>query len=195
MKTCAWCHEPMPGTRRRRVTCSNRCRKALSRETKRHRSSNSNQAGSVTPGDDPYVEPPRPSETRSYGSWRSDETFRRMLAAEAARSQPLTPQERELLTRQRRNPGVLLPELQQMMLDRELERMRREAAEYASHQPLKPENPLDPSSLGSLARRASESRRANRPADLHMAILRPGPSGPYPDDYANECIDKASIGW
>jgi predicted nucleic acid-binding Zn ribbon protein len=192
-RRCAWCHDPMDDTTRRRkhaVTCSNRCRKALSREAKRHRGSNSIQSGSVTTGDAPYVEPPRPGETDSYGAWLAGERFRAQLAHHVATSQPLTDQEKELLSRQRRNPGPLLPELAQLQIDRAREQQRRELAEYASHQPIKVEDRLDPSSQGSVARRARESRRLNQPVDPHLSVLRPGrQSGQrfWYDD--NQCID------
>jgi hypothetical protein len=110
---------------------------------------------------------------------------------------PLTEHERELVALQRRNRGVLLPELAQLQLDQAIEEQQREAAEYASRQPIRPESPLDPESIGSMARRARESRRLNRhlAADPHVSILRPGPrSGPAPWD-DNECIDKDAIGW
>jgi hypothetical protein len=120
----------------------------------------------------------------------ADDRFREQLTAEGVRSQPLTDHERSLLEKQRRNPGVLLPELQQRLIDHERERQRREAESYQEHQPLKVETPLDPSSHGSLARRARYDRSRNRPQDPHAAILRPGPgrSGPHPWDDEPECI-------
>ena len=196
MRSCAWCGQPMDDTKRRRkdaLTCGNRCRKALSRDAKRHRSSNYTHGGSVPPPGVPYAEPPRPSETRSYGSSLADARFRSQLANEGIRAQPLTDEERDLLARQRRNQGVLLPELQQLLLDRELERREREAAERSQHQPIKVEDPLDPSTMGSLARRAIASRNANRryAADPNMHVLRPGMSGPSYDplDDSPECVD------
>jgi hypothetical protein len=190
MKLCAWCGEPMNGTRRKRLTCSNRCRKALNRQANRDRSSSSTQARSVTPGSVPYLEPPRSAETGSYAAWLADERFRAQLADHDVMSQPLTDDERELLRLQRANPGVLLEPLRQRQLDRAIEQQRREAEIYQERQPLKPENPLDPSSLGSLGRRAAQSRRLNRPVDPHLSILRPGhQSGPHPWDDEPQCID------
>lgn len=158
---------------------------------KRQGGSYSTQAGIVTAGDVPYSEPPRPSETGSYGAWRSEETFRKMLAAEAVRSQPLTAHERELLRLQRANPGPLLPELAQLQLDRALEQQRREQSETSYDQPLKPESRLDPSSQDSIARRGRVSRQRNRPVDPHLSILRPpGQPGHGPwDNDEPECFD------
>jgi hypothetical protein len=184
----------MDDTKRRRkgaLTCGNRCRKALSRDAKRRRQSNYTDAGSVTPAGVPYAEPPRPGESDSYGSLLADARFRSQLANEGIRAMPLTDEERDLLARQRRNPGVLLPELAQLQVDRAEEQQRRELAETSQYEMIKPENPLNPESIGSLARRARESRQANR----HLAtnpdayILRPGhQSGPHPWDDEPECI-------
>jgi len=189
---CAWCGQPMDDTRRRRgrarLTCGNRCRKALSREAKRSRSSKSNQAGIVTAGDVLYSEPPRPSETRSHGSWRSDETFRRMLAAQAVRSQPPTAEERAAQDWERRNPGIRHPLFVARWAEADAERRSREQAEYGARQPLKVEDRLDPASLGSLARRARESRRINRAADQYTRMRPDGQPGP-PSWSDNECVD------
>jgi hypothetical protein len=176
----------MDDTKRRRkdaVTCSNRCRKALSRDAKHHEGSNYFSSGSVTSPGAPYFDPPRPSETGSYGAWLSGERFREQYARHAATSQPLTEEERDLLARQRRNPGVLLPELHQRLIDIEAERREREAAETSHARPLKVEDPFDPSSQGSLARRAIASRNANRHrvGDPSTYVLRPGHQpGPHP---------------
>jgi hypothetical protein len=181
MRRCAWCHEPMDDKTRRRkhaATCSNRCRKALNRQMRCSGGSNSIQGRSVTPGDVPYSEPPRPSETGSYGAWLSDERFRAQLSHHEEATRPLTQDEKVLLDRQRRNVGVLLPELRDKLLDRAAELRRREIAETHVDEPLKPENPFDPSSQGSLARRAMQSRAINRPVDPHAYILRPGQPGP-----------------
>lgn len=192
MRQCAWCHNPLDDTKLRRkdaVTCSNRCRKALSRDSKRRGSSSYTQAGSVPTGDVPYLEPPSLGETGSYAAWRSGERFRTQLADHAVMSQPLTDDEQHLLKLQRANPGVLLEPIRQRQIEREFERMRRGAVEYASHQLLKVETPLDPSSHGSLARRAMQSRAINRPVDPQRFILRPGRrSGPHPWDDEPECI-------
>jgi hypothetical protein len=137
-----------------------------------------------------YSTPPLAGTPGMLSLSRADDRWRAALENHAATSQPLTDDERALLDRQRRNPGVLLPELQQLLIDRATEQQRREAAEYASHQPIKPETPLDPSSLGSLARRARESRRTNRPVDPYSAIVRPvHQSGPHPWDDEPQCID------
>jgi hypothetical protein len=120
---------------------------------------------------------------------RADTEFRRQLEQYQEAAQPLTREKRALLSRQRRNPGVLLPELQQIMLDRERERQAREAAEHAARQPLRPEDPRDPGSIGSRARRGRYDRAMNKPHDPHRAILRPLDSHPGPQwDDEPECI-------
>jgi hypothetical protein len=125
----------------------------------------------------------------------ADERFRAQLSHHEEAMRPLSDHEVELLRRQARNVGVLLPELAQLQIDRAIEQQRREAAEYASHQPIKPETPLDRSSLGSVARRGRAERQGNRRVDPHSRILRPGQSGPHPWDDEPQCIDKSSIGW
>lgn len=188
----------MDDTARRRkhaVTCSNRCRKALNRAMKHSGGSYSIGRGSVTPDDGPYVEPPRPGETDAYSAWLAGERFRAQFRSYQAASQPLTQDEKVLLARQRRNPGPLLPELRDKLLDRAIEQQRRETLESHIDEPLKVEDRFDPSTHGSLARRAAESRRLNRPVDPHLSILRPGQPGHGPWDDSNECIDKSSIGW
>lgn len=187
MKMCAWCHSPMDDTKRRR-TCSTRCRKALSREMKQARRSNYTRASSVTPGDDPYAEPPRPGES-FYRASAGDERFKRQLARDGTRAQPLTDEERTLLARQCRNPGPLLPELQQRLLDHELERMRLEAAEY--HQAaIKVEDRFDPSSWGSVAARAIQSRQRNKPIDPNLYALRPpAQPGHRPTGDLPQCVN------
>jgi hypothetical protein len=90
---CVWCHEPMDDTKRRRndaVTCSNRCRKALSRDAKRHRSSSSTDGGSVTAPGVPYPGPSRPSETGPFATDRATRRFRAQLSRNAVASQPLS---------------------------------------------------------------------------------------------------------
>lgn len=173
-RQCLQCGGPMDNRRSDAVFCRQRCRRRY-----RRRAESSNYA------------PPPPGTSGVLAQSRADETFRRQLANEGIRAMPLTDEERDLLARQRRNPGPLLPELQKLLLDRELERREREAAEYASHQPIKVEDPIDPSSQGSLARRAIASRNANRryAADPNMHVLRPGQPGPHPLDDLPECID------
>lgn len=176
----------------RTVTCSNRCRKALSREAKRHRGNNSTYGGSVTPGTDPYVEPSRP-ETGPFADSRADERFRAQLSRQTVASQPLTEEEVSLLALQRRNPGVLIPQLRDKLLERELERMRQEAAETSQDQPVKVQDPIHNPDPTVVARRAIQSRNANRrcAADPNIAFaLRPGQSsGPHPWDDEPQCVD------
>ena len=122
---------------------------------------------------------------------RADKRFRDQYESEQVRSQPLTPEERSAVAWQRRNPGPLHPLLQQRLIGHELERQAREAAERSQHEPLKVEDRLDPSSHGSLARRARYDRARNRPQDPHVSILRPGPgrSGPHTWDDEPQCFD------
>jgi hypothetical protein len=189
VKSCAWCGQPMDDTKRRRkdaVTCSNRCRKALSREMKHRRSSSYTDAGSVTAPGVPYVEPPRPG---ALAADRASERFHRQLSRHVEASQPLNAEERAIRDHMRRNPGVLHPVLAARHVEAERERREREAAEYASHPPVKVEDPFDPTSQGSLARRAIQSRAINKPQDPYERMLRPGQSGPHPLDDLPECID------
>ena len=173
-RQCLQCGGPMDNRRSDAVFCRQKCRRRYSR-----RAESSNYA------------PPPSGTSGVLAQSRADETFRRQFANEGIRAMPLTDEERDLLARQRRNPGPLLPELRDKLLEHELERMRREAAEYSQFQPLKPENPFDPSSQASLARRAIASRNANRryAADPNMHVLRPSQSGPDPLDDLSECID------
>ncbi len=192
MRRCAWCQEVMDDTkrsRRNRLTCSSRCRKRLSRAARGSQSSNSTRGGSVTPGDVPYAEPPARREN-PFARHDADHRWRFQYAAEAVRSQPLTPEEKAAVAWQKRNPGPLHPLLAQRLIDHELERQAAEATERAQHQPLAVEDPHRPSTVGSVARRARYDRSRNRPQDPHVSILRPGPgrSGPHPWDSDNECV-------
>lgn len=195
MKRCAWCQEILDDTkrsRRNRLTCSNRCRKALSRDAKRTRSSNSTRASSVTPDDVLYMEPPARREN-PFARVDADDRWRSQYAAEAVRSQPLTPEEKAAIAWQKRNPGPLHPLLAQRVIDAERERQAAEAAERARHQPIEVEDPHRPSTMGSVARRARYDRSRNRPQDPHVSILRPGPgrSGPRPWDSSDDpqCLE------
>jgi hypothetical protein len=176
-RQCLQCCGALKKARSDATFCGQRCRRRFVRSG---RSSN-------------YHEPPRSSTAAGPGvlaEMRADTEFRRQLEQHVEASQPLSRAERQLLSRQRANPGVLLPELAQLQLDRAIEQQRREAAEYAARQPLRPEDPRDPSSLGSVARRARYDRTRNRPADPHLSILRPldRHPGPHPWDDEPECI-------
>lgn len=201
MERCAWCHGLMDDSgdsarrrRRDRLTCSNRCRKALSRELKHEKRSNDSRAKGVTQGSTPYDEPPRPGES-FYQPSVGDERFHRQLAQEAIRALPLTDEERQLHARAQRNIGVELPEFTQMRLDREYERMRLEAAEAARADPIRVQDQLDRSTYSHPARRAIRSRRNNKPVDPSMQVLRPPgrQSGPHPWDDEPQCI-QAPVG-
>lgn len=148
-----------------------------------------------------YLDPPSPPSPGTAGKAafadvRADERWRRALEGETTRAEPLDDIEQALLDQQRRNPGVLLPELHQRLLDQAKADRQAEKEARADFE-LKVETPLDPSSLGSVAARARHSRAANRPHDPHLAVLRPSAPGPRPRAYDDEpqCIDKASIGW
>ncbi len=203
VKLCVICNKPLDDGERRRsdaVTCSRACRTALWRARRKVRREGGGRFVRVTRdsyGSAASFEPPASPTASFLVQSRADDRFRAQLVNAAAMSQPLSPEEEAAVAWQRRNPGVLHP-LMAQRLDADAERREREAAE-TSHQPvLKPENPLDPASLGSLAIRARYDRMRNRPADPHLSILRSGPgrSGPpsWYDD-SNECLDKASIGW
>lgn len=105
---------------------------------------------------------------------RADERFRRQLAGEGVTSQPLTEDERDLLALQRRNPGVLLPQLQQHLIDIGAERRRLELAETYDDWPLKVQDRFTNPDPTVVARRAIQSRRINTPVDPYEYILRPG---------------------
>lgn len=180
-RRCLQCGGELTGRRSDAVFCRQRCRKRYGRRSQSSK----------------YIEPPSAG-TAGAPEDRADERWHQQLSRHEEAAAPLSPEDHELLARQRRNPGVLLPELRDKQLDQAAEQQRREQAERASHsRPIKPETPLDPFSLGSVARRARESRRINKPADPHLRILRPGPSrsGPPGWDDLPECIDKRDIGW
>jgi hypothetical protein len=144
-----------------------------------------------------YLEPPS-ARTDPLSEYRADRHWQRLHAAHEQAAQPLSPEQRVLLQRQKRNPGVLLPELAAMQLARAIEAQRREQAEtydqaFAVQDPV--HNP-DPTVL---ARRGRLSRRGNRhlAADPHLGIMRPSPGRSGPHDWYddNECIDGNAIGW
>jgi hypothetical protein len=201
-ESCTWCRGPLtpgrPGRARRgraRLTCSSRCRKALNRDIRASQSSNYTPGDIVTPPDAAYAEPPARRENL-FARYDADDRWRSQYAAEAVRSQPLTPEEKAAIAWQKRNPGPLHPLLAQRHVDAERERQAAEAAERARHQPLAVEDPHQPSTMDSVSRRARYDRARNRPQDPHVAVLRPGPgrSGPHPWDDDNQCVD-APKGW
>lgn len=180
-RVCIQCGKPLGNRRLDAVFCRQKCKRRYYRQ---RQSSNYLPAGTAGTGGMPED--------------RADERWRQQYSRHEEASAPLSPEDHELLARQRRNPGVLLPELRAKQLDQAAEQQRREPAERASHsRPIKPETPLDPSSLGSVARRARESRRINKPQDPHLGVLRPVPSRSRPPGWDDlpECIDKRDIGW
>ena len=192
---CVICEKPLDDDRRRRadaVTCSKRCRTALWRARRKARRTSGIPSGGVTRDASASAagfEPPRPG---ALAADRAGERFRRQLSLHVEAEKPLTAEERAIREHMRRNPGVLHPVLAARWAEAEAERREREAAESASHEPpLKPENPFDPSSQGSLACRAIASRNTNRryAAGPNMHVLRPGLSGPHPLDDSPECTD------
>lgn len=173
---CMYCGRPLEGKRAGALFCKDSHRKRFDRYQKKIGAD----------GHDPPV-----SRTSALNESRADRAFRSALAAESTRAAPLTDEERQLLAAQRRNPGVLLPQLHQRLLDHELER-RRALAEEAVN-PIKVEDPYDATTLGSRARRAQQSRRNNRPVNGNLYALRPPvQSGPYPGDEP-QCI-QAPVG-
>lgn len=173
-----YCGQPLTGKRQGALFCKDAHRKRYSRWQQKIRSEG--------------YEPP-PSGPSVLTESRAHDTFRRQLDAEGTRAMPLTDEEIGLLAAQRRNPGVLHPGLHKRLLDREYDRMRQEAEEASRADAIKVENPLDPSTLGSVRRRAIQSRRANRhyPRDPNEHVLRPPPgSGPGPWDDEPQCISS-----
>lgn len=190
---CVICEKPLDEERRRRsdaVTCSKRCRTALWRARRKARRNGGVPLAGATRdgyGTAASFEPPRPG---AFAADRAEERFRAQLSRQTVASHPLTAEERELLAVQGRNPGVLIPALRDKYLERELERIRRESAETSQFQPLRVENQFDPSTYGSVARRAIQSRQRNRPHDPNLYALRPpSQSGPRPIGDIPECID------
>ncbi len=172
-RQCLQCGRPLENRRSDAIFCRQRCRRRYYRRGQSGRTSNC-----ADPAAWPFPD-------------RADERFRDQLEQHVARSQPLTPEERSAIAWQRRNPGPLHPLLAQRLIDHERERQAREAEARSQHQPLKVEDRLDPSSHGSLARRARYDRARNRPQDPHVSVLRPGPgrSGPQPFDDEPQCFD------
>ena len=116
---CMQCGKPLEGKRRGALFCKDRCRKRFDRW----------QNKAEANGYDPSV-----SRTSALTESRADATFRAQLASHQIASEPLTDEERILLARQRRNRGVMLPQVRDKLLEHELERMRLEAAEVARAQ-------------------------------------------------------------
>jgi hypothetical protein len=185
VRACVICEKPLDDGRKRRrdaVTCGSSCRTLLwrARRKARHGDSvpyvdvNGDGYGSVASFQPPPSHPGPTGDDRFYeqASLQDDVIT-------------YTPAERQW---QSRNPGVMHPDVQRRMLDRELARQQRQAEEAASNRGLRPENRLDPSSRGSVARGAVESRRISRPADPYGRMLSPGRSGPHPWDNEPQCI-------
>jgi hypothetical protein len=177
-RQCRQCGRSLEGRRSDATFCRQRCRKRYGR---RRPPSN-------------YTEPPSVS-TDGPSEYGADNRWRQQYARHEEASEPLTDHERQLLDRQRRNPGVLLPELARLQLDRAIEQQRREQAD--ARLPIMVEDPYHPESLGSLQRRARYDRKLNKPQDPHLAVMRPGPgrSGPPGWNDLPECIDGDAIGW
>ena len=171
---CLQCGKPLTGKRQGALYCKDRCRKRFGRHQEKLAETG-------------YA-PPLSRTSAIYES-RADQRFRAALAGEGIRAQPLTDDERELLARQRLNPGVLLPELQARLIEVDAER-RLELAETYDDRPLKVEDRFTNPDSTVVARRAIQSRRINKPVDPNAYILRPSQSGPshYPGDLP-ECID------
>jgi hypothetical protein len=148
---CAWCDGPIIGRRADAVTCTDSHKTMLSqygkpsrRQRRRWRSSNSTSELAVNPQS------------------RGNDAFYGMIA------QPeVTEETRALFDRQKRNPGVLIPELQGHLLEQDMQRRRHEAASQRNDAPLGPQdrfsNP-DPTVLG---RMAATNRRVNRAKHRH----------------------------
>lgn len=202
VRACVICERPLDDGRKRRrdaVTCSPSCRTLLwrARRKARHGDSvpyvdvNGDGSGTVARFQPPASDPGPTGDDRFYAQAALDEE-----AITYTRAERLW---------QTRNPGVMHPDVQRRILDREIARRQREAEEAASHTGLKPETPLDPSSRGAVARQAMESRRVNRPQDPYERTLQPRRPGPprHPSAIEAECIDapwarntpRQSPGW
>jgi hypothetical protein len=189
---CVVCNGVLRAPARRgrpRLTCSNRCRQAYNRSMRGQPRVTGSRSRNAGPGDVQYREPPRPPETGSYGGSLADARFRAQYEQHAEAEKPLTPIEKSWLAQQKRNPGVLIEPLRQIQIDRARTEQRQQAEEAASHQPLRPESPLDPGSLGSVGRKARYDRAMNKPADQARSILRPLDRHPGPPDDDNQCVD------
>lgn len=173
-RRCMQCSEPLQNRRPEAVFCRQKCKRRYYRRTQESK-----------------YEPPLPGTSGVLSESRADERFRAAVASHQEASQPLDDYERELLARQRRNRGVLLPELQQRLLNREYERRRAEAAEAARADPIRVQDQLDPSTYTSLARRAILSRNRNSKPQAPDAYILRGQPGPvrYPAAMEAEMID------
>lgn len=170
-RQCIQCGSPLENRRPDALFCRQRCKRRYYRR-----------------GDSSSYAPPPPAGTIAFAQSHAGTRFRAQLADHDAISQPLTPGERDLLRLQRANPGVLLEPLRQRVLERAEAGRQAEEETRAQFRPVKVEDRLDPASLGSLARRAIQSRTRNKPADPHLHVLRPGQPGPHPPDDSPECI-------
>ncbi len=205
---CVVCERPLDDDGRRRsdaVTCSKRCRTALWRARRRIRRDGGVPFVSVTRDGYGSLTSFEPPASLGESRWsQADDRFHSQLTLHEKAA--LTREEEAAVAWQKRNPGPLHPLLQQRLLDADAERRRREDEEASHHRPLKVETPLDPSSHGSLARRAMQSRAINKPVDPYAHILRPGhqPGPPrYPGAPEAEMTDspwgrttpRSAIGW
>lgn len=185
-RTCLQCGRVLENRRSDAVFCRQRCRRRYYRGRQSSK----------------YM-PPLASTSPWAHEDRADERFRRQLADhQGVSAHVLTPAERAW---QSRNPGVLPASAQQRIIDADLERRRLEAAERERSQDraISVETPLDPSTIGSVARQGRASRAVNRPTDPYAH--RPGQSGPsrYPTAPDAEMIDapwgrstpRSAIGW
>lgn len=140
-----------------------------------------------------HTEPPRPG--NSIAQDRTDREWRRQLAAEAIRAEPLTDEEHQALVLQHRNPGPLVPFFRKRHLAHAEAELRARSAAVRDPRAIKVEDPYDPATIGSVAARARQSRALNKPVEPYRSMLRPGPeSGPSPYDYEAEMTD-APAGW
>jgi hypothetical protein len=186
VRLCVICQRPLDDGRKRRadaVTCGASCRTLLWRARRRIRRDGG--VPSLRVDVDGYgslvsFEPP------ARRPWsQSDDRFHSQAALQDQGAIEITRAERDHM---RRNVGVMHPAVSQRLTERELHLRACEAESYRQHNPIKPETPLDPSSLGSVARRGIESRRANRPVDPYERMLSPGRQ-PGPSRYPGEAME------
>jgi hypothetical protein len=202
---CVVCQRPLDDGRKRRadaVTCGASCRTALWRARRRIRREGGVPGLRVDGDGFASLTSSGPPAARPWS--QSDERFHDQYARQDEGSIEITRAERDHM---RRNPGTVHPAVQERLLQRQLDRQAREAAEYDSRRPLKVEVPGDASSLDAVARRGQASRRANRPVDPYDRMLtadrQPGPSRSPSSAPEAEMLDspwgrptpRSAIGW
>ena len=110
--------------------------------------------------DSNYTEPPRPG--NSIAQDRADREWRRQLAAEGIRAEPLTDEEHQALAHQRRNPGPMVPFFRQRFLAQADAELRAREAAVRDPRALRPESPHDPATIGCCGSHGTRQPRAQQ---------------------------------